>query len=802
MYLRNVYKNSPISPETKWPPTPSREYITLAVVEGGQCRDEYIGHTLQGNVQQLLEKRREISTEQILEAPEGQKMRLIFIEGAPGIGKSTLAWELCRKWEEFSCMQQYSLVVLLRLREEKVQNITKVSKLFYAYESEDKKALEEEVLKSQGKGILFILDGFDEFPKNLQRTSFLLDLIKGSVLPQSTVLVTSRPSATAQLLTSCHPQKRVEILGFTQESVEAYANSVFVAEPEKLRGFKAYISVSNNPAINSLMYVPLNAAIVVQIYRNSKSDSVLPHTLTELYTQLCLTILNRYLDVHHPAVRAAKFEDLPSDLYSQFLKLCEVAFEGMENEDVIFNLPSVFNHFGFLDAVSALYGGGEISYNFLHLTLQEFLAAYHISQLGDRGQEFFKRLFMVHYNWNVVWRFVAGLTKFKQFTLADIKFIDDSSSDGLHMSDFFIECLFEAKTIEYFNSFIRAIPSFHINVHSGVSAFVMYALGYCIANIHTGKPWCLHITSVKGDMFVSFVSGLKTNGPGVGFIKEVILMNCEVSVANIRFCFPTVGVLRISHQSKLIGWDIPLAFSNYIVHNISLSELALCENTIDPNFLLLLLQQLCHSKVTSLDITNTGFYGHFRKFHRDFYPALEKLINLSSGRLRTLGFGDYEYFNDSVSIGENNSDVLANAGAPDEDLVRLISSPSSLKSLSLNGVHSSLFSLKNNTCLTQLSIYLPLSTRYRQLQVLGIVDVVKHNKTLQHLKVAVANYSGSIDPLEAIAHAVIDAENSTLQSVKLILESYVYDETTLSEYMTTHHKELTVDPRITWSTTI
>ena len=40
-------------------------------------------------------------------------------------------------------------------------------------------------------------------------------------------------------------------------------------------------------------------------------------------------------------------------------------------------------HFGFLDAVPDLYGGCEISFNFLHLTLQEFFAAYHISQMSE-----------------------------------------------------------------------------------------------------------------------------------------------------------------------------------------------------------------------------------------------------------------------------------------------------------------------------------------------------------------------------------------------------------------------------------
>ena len=813
-YLRTVYKNSSISPETKWPPTPSREYITLAVVEGGKCRDEYIGHTLQGNIQQLLKQRREISMQQILEPPKSRGMRLVLVEGAPGIGKSTLTSELCRKWEEFSCMQQYSLVILLRLREEEVQNITKVSKLFYAYESEDKKSLKKEVLRSQGKSILFILDGFDEFPKNLQQKSFLLNLIKGSVLPESTVLVTSRPSATALLLTSCRPQKRVEIVGFAQESVEAYAESVFVAEPEKLEGFKAYISVSKNPAINSLMYVPLNAAIVVQIYLSSKSDSVLPHTLTELYTQLCLTILKRYLDVHHPAVTAVKFDDLPSDLYSQFLKLCQIAFEGMENEAVIFNTHPAFTHFGFLNAVSALYGVGEISYNFLHFTLQEFLAAYHISQLAisGRGPELFE-CYSEMGRWNVVWRFVAGLTKFKHFTTVDMNKVLFDQLDKLHVSNFFIECLFEAKTIEYFNSFIRAVPTICVRVSDSMSAFGMYALGYCIANIHTGKPWSLYMWGVEADLLGLFVSGLKTNVPSIGTITEVKVANSDVSLADIRFCFPTVSILKIClHRHKE-------DFSDYIVHNTSLTELVISDTPLGPNFLLLLLQKLWHSNVTSLDIYNTDFCKHFRESPHSFYLALEQLIVPTSGRLTTLKFGDKRYVDeDSASIGEGNSGILATAGAPDDDLVRLVSSPSSLKCLALYGVQSSLFPLKSNTCLTELAVSLPSSKKYFQQQVSNLIDVVKYNQTLQHLEIVRhvnSSFGGfshidaefQISPLLAIARAVID-ENTTLQSVKFnipffgtetTIEFITYVQlTTVSLYLREYHEYLTLDSRITW----
>ena len=83
-------------------------------------------------------------------------------------------------------MRQYNLLILLRLREEEVQKISNVGYLFFSHERE---TLAKEVSDSQGRGILFILDGFDELPKQLQQKGFLLNLIKGRVLPESTVLV-------------------------------------------------------------------------------------------------------------------------------------------------------------------------------------------------------------------------------------------------------------------------------------------------------------------------------------------------------------------------------------------------------------------------------------------------------------------------------------------------------------------------------------------------------------------------------------------------------------------------------------
>ena len=744
-YLETVYENSSISPDSKWPPTPSREFITLAVVQGqlGRERDRCIGHTLQGNVKQVLDYRKEISIDQIFEADKGQKKpRLVLMQGAPGIGKSTLAWELCRK-----SMKQYSLVIMLRLREEEVQEISNVGQLFHENGSQDKKLLVDEVSKSQGRDILFILDGFDELPKTLQKKGFLLELIKGYVLPASTVLVTSRPSATAELCTSCRPQKHIEILGFTQESVETYASSVFSSEPEQLEKFKTYISASNNPAINSLMYVPLNAAIIVLIFQDRKSDSLLPHTLTELYTQLCLTILNRYLK----SVQVDKFEDLPADLYKQFLCLSKVAFEGIKKEEVIFHtLPPGLAVFGFLDAVSALYGGGIVSYNFLHLTLQEFFAAYHISHLSNNGLE----VFYQHgrdKRWNVVWRFVAGLTKFEGYNNYNIitnDFIEYRDNHEICLSLLFIQCLFEAQAVDHFSSIFGTPPTI-IYVELSGTVLDCYALGYCIANFHTGVSWSVDIKGEKD--LTSCICGLNTKVPSVGVIEKLCIEECED--INIReFPLVLLGVTVL---------EIVLCGDNYLSELISnmtfLKELDMEYSNCTEDSMFKTLQQLLHSNVTTLNITNTDFCGFLMHSRHDFYSALKFLICPSSGKLEKLCVGDSKYYDDYY-----------------DRLASLVSGPSSLKYLSFfvfqspSSLSSHIPYLQNNTCLTTLHIHVDIDCAYYadwDEIFLPIAKIVEHNKTLQHLVIDKDVCVEKMDSLRTLVGAI--SKNKTLLSIEV-----------------------------------
>ena len=74
-----------------------------------------------------------------------------------------------------------------------------------------------------------------------------------------------------------------------------------------------------------MMYIPLNSAIVVEVYRNSRKDeSLVPKTMTELYSSLVRSLLLRHL-IDHPVHGKEKWEvhsfnDLPQEVYQQ---LCE-----------------------------------------------------------------------------------------------------------------------------------------------------------------------------------------------------------------------------------------------------------------------------------------------------------------------------------------------------------------------------------------------------------------------------------------------------------------------------------------------
>ena len=548
MYLMNCYKSSQGSLDTKFPHLQEKSFISLAVIEKESVSranaDSFTRGTLHGHADEILKKKRPIEFESVLEPPEGQEsIKCVFVEGAPGVGKSTFALELCRRQEG---SRIYSLVVLLRLREKRVQEIHDTVDLFCC-NPDLQQAVTKEVITCEGKNVLFVLDGFDELPAKLRYNSFIVKLIQGKHLPASTVVVTSRPSATADLLLSCKSQinKRIEVLGFTHKRIIQYAESMLSDQPDMLEDFLKYIS--NNPAIHGMMYIPLNSAIVLEIYKDSRTiNRPVPHTLTQLYMELCLVLLRKYLtEKCDPLIEQVHetFEDLPKTLKDQLIKLGRLAFEGAKREEITFKqLPDGCDDLGFMNVSTELYlGRKSASYSFLHLTLQEFLAALYISHLPDVEQKLlyienndllypkcitylteFRKIIAKKRacDLDVMWRFMAGLTEFKnvgwkvvhkaiQIPLCETK-------RRLHYPPLLIQTLFEVHTEQAIKAACDAICedvklinryvvgelerewSF-IDVHA-MSLFDCYAVGYCVAA--SNHEWYINLAAIGGDEVV------------------------------------------------------------------------------------------------------------------------------------------------------------------------------------------------------------------------------------------------------------------------------------------------------------
>ena len=550
-FVKTTYKGYKIERDPKvlkWPPTPSKVYINLACIDrkrvsGKSKKYKEVTEAMvrDGNVDVIHEDKFPIKMNQIaLGLPPDPLETVILVEGAPGVGKSTFAWEYCRRWERGEIAQQYQLVLLIRLRDDRNSKAKTLKDLIHHPLEGVTEAVNNVLEATAGTNTLIILEGFDELPDTCRSdNSVFMQLISGEILRLATVMVTSRPWATRGVRDSCHHRifQHIEIMGFTSEQITSYIESALPAS-EARRSLKAYLE--RHPQIRAGMYIPLNSAIVVTVYQESQeSECDMPTTLTELYTDLVKTLLVRYLRGHpgYETKYIQSFTDLPSEVYAKFLKLCQVAYNGIVNTSdqvqLIFSehdLPTDFDNLGFMDSVTELYvtKGTISSHNFLHLTFQEIFAAFHISTMSSAQQmEHFNDHNMQHGRiggdrmggdrmggdrmsggrmsggrMNVVLRFVAGLTKLKCLSKEYVdQFLDDYDEDSSTNENIYslpcdarvdinllnwmfetqsndvIELLLEQKIIEVRCDYDSMLPMDY------------YCLGYCIA--HSQCQWML-----------------------------------------------------------------------------------------------------------------------------------------------------------------------------------------------------------------------------------------------------------------------------------------------------------------------
>ena len=501
-YLHSYYNRNPIVRDDKLSIAPCSQFINLALVKENEQISSFTKSTLHDGVDEINKSKIPVGMDAIVTSDS----QFVLVEGPPGIGKSTLCWELCRQWDALKSLKDYKIVLQLKLRERRVQNASSLNEIFYYRDKELSQSVVDEAHRCEGEGVLLIFDGFDEMPTSIlqDKDNLLMELISGTSLPRATRLVTSRPSALHHKA-FFFPQKfrHIEILGFTSdESKVRYAKLAFESEPEVLANFKSFIF--SNPIIKSLMYIPVNCAIIAQVYKDiRRSSKLMPKTMTQLYSTLIPVLIKRYMiekgewDSHHGI--PSDLEDLPA-----LNRVRELAYNGLLKEDIqlVFTESDVgegFQHLGLLSETKEMYvcEGAVSSYSFLHLSIQEFLAAWHFKCHPELLNERYPLI--IYQDFDLIKPQFITL----EYFIAGMIGCDVFDYDNRNLPyEFQIMCVYEAQDCSRLQKKMHffKIPS---------NPMVMYAFGYVL--VHAPIQW--HLSILDEPHFDILGSSLSDHAP-------------------------------------------------------------------------------------------------------------------------------------------------------------------------------------------------------------------------------------------------------------------------------------------------
>ena len=332
--------------------------------------------------------------------------QFILIEGAPGIGKSILLKELAYRWGNKQLLKTFKLVLLISLRNPTVQQVASVSDLLQYFCMGNRRAVEiaaachDYLSNNGGKDLVFLFDGFDEYPEDLQENSLIADILKRKVLPHCALVVSSRPHATVHLRE--RSTVRVDILGFTEVERNQFIEQALKEQPQSIKELTQYLE--DHFTISSLCAVPFNMVVLLFLYkqRTSLPNNSLPNNSTQLYNHfICLTICRHLAKYGHPLDNTiTDLTNLPDPCSKIIQQLSKFSLEALNNNKLVFTfdeikvacpdiaaIPGAINGFGLLQAVQHFgLTGKTMTFNFLHFTIQEFLAAHHVAGLSPRKE--------------------------------------------------------------------------------------------------------------------------------------------------------------------------------------------------------------------------------------------------------------------------------------------------------------------------------------------------------------------------------------------------------------------------------
>ncbi|XP_015745807.1 NACHT, LRR and PYD domains-containing protein 12-like, partial [Python bivittatus] len=328
--------------------------------------------------------------------------QVVVLQGAAGIGKTMTARKIMLDWaSEHLYQDMFNYIFYIHCREmnlhadsEKSSIVEIISKQWP--NSHATKNTIQEILNDPEK-LLFIIDGFDELrfsfdqpeaqlctdPWKKEPVRILLSsLFKKKLLPESYLLITTRPTALEPLSRCLECSRCAEILGFSVEDRVDFFHRFFQDEEQAKLAFGL---VKQNDTLFTLCVIPLVCWIVCTVMKQEmergKDLQKTPYTLTAVY----MLYLSSLLKFHH--------KESKQDVRINVKGLCSLAAEGLWKQEILFTEEDVKKHCLNQEDSLPLFLNESIfqrdidciqTYSFIHLSFQEFFAAlFYVLEEGE-----------------------------------------------------------------------------------------------------------------------------------------------------------------------------------------------------------------------------------------------------------------------------------------------------------------------------------------------------------------------------------------------------------------------------------
>ncbi|XP_052357229.1 NLR family CARD domain-containing protein 3-like, partial [Oncorhynchus keta] len=376
-------------------------YTELYITEGGtgEVNNEHELRQIETTTRKQARPETAIKCNDIFKSLTGQdkRIRTVLTKGVAGIGKTVSVQKFILDWAEGKANQDVQFVFSFPFRE---LNLMKEDKhtfieLLNHFSMETKQSRISSYDKYK---VLFIFDGLDEcrlpldFQKNkicwdvTESTSvdvLLTNLIKGNLLPSALLWITTRPAAANKIPSWCVDQV-TEVRGFNDPQKEEYFRKRFRDEDLSSR-IISHIKTSRS--LHIMCHIPvfcwISATVLEHMLKHKREE--MPKTLTEMYTHLVLFHTKQNNEKY-----LGKEETGPHWNKESILSLGKLAFQQLVKGNLIFYEEDL-KEAGIDVNEASVYSGlctqlfkeecGLYQYKvycFVHLSIQEFLAAVYV----------------------------------------------------------------------------------------------------------------------------------------------------------------------------------------------------------------------------------------------------------------------------------------------------------------------------------------------------------------------------------------------------------------------------------------